>query len=227
MPGRQLGQFDREYILQNAKKAYVEEEADFDWGREKTALIIVDMLEEFVRPDWTPYWVPDATDMVPKLQKLIAVCRQNEVPIIYTAYEFHPSGADFPRGAKYIPIYRGDVEFVGQIFTGPSIYSEIEPRPEDMVILKPTYDAFYGTKMDLVLKTLGVENIIVCGTMTNFCCGATARAGFMSGYNVVFGSDINATDDPEMQESELKTLRRGFAKIMTCDQIMAQLECGC
>jgi nicotinamidase-related amidase len=221
---RKLGEYDRDYILREAQKAYQEEEADFQFGPQRTALIIVDMLDEFVEPNWSPYWVPDSTEQVPKIQELIATCRKAGVPIIYTAYQFHEEGIDVPRGAKYIPIYRMDLELLGQIFTKPSIYGEIAPQPKDVVLLKPTYDAFCGTKLDLVLKNMDIENVIICGTMTNYCCGSTARAAFMQGYNVVFGSDINSSDDPTLHEAELKTLRRGFAKIMTCDEIIAQLN---
>jgi len=221
---RKLGEFDRDYIMKEAKEAYAHGEASFEWGREKTALIVVDMLEEFVRPNWTPYWIPAAYEAVPKVKEVIETCRAVGVPVIYTAYHFHEDGIDMPRGAKYIPIYQEDIEFSGQIFTAPSIYSEIAPRPKEMVIVKPTYDAFFNTKLDLVLRNLGVENVIICGTMTNFCCGATARAAFMLGYNVIFGSDITATDLPELHEAELMTLRRGFAQIRTADQIIAQLR---
>ena len=103
------------------------------------------------------------------------------------------------------------------------MYGEISPQLDDIIIMKPTYDAFHGTKLDLVLKNMGIETVVACGTMTNYCCGATARSAFMHGYNVVFGSDINATDLPELHEAEIKTLRRGFAKILTCDEIIDQL----
>ncbi len=221
---RKLGEFDRDFIARTAREAYDHGEAPFDFGKAKTALIVVDMLEEFVRPDWTPYWIPAAYAAVPKMKKLIAACRKQGVPVVYTAYHFREDGMDMPKGAKYIPIYQEDIEFAGQIFTKPSVYSEIAPEPDDLVIIKPTYDAFFGTKLDLCLRNLGVETVIICGTMTNFCCGATARTAFMLGYNVVFGSDVNATDLPEMQEAELRTLRRGFAKILTADEIIARLN---
>jgi len=221
---RELGGFDRDYIAKAAKEAYASGEAPFEWGREKTALIVVDMLEEFVRPEWTPYWIPAAYEAVPKMKQVIKVCRELGVPVIYTAYHFHEDGIDMPRGAKYIPIYQEDIEFAGQIFTKPSVYSGIAPEPKELVIIKPTYDAFFNTRLDLVLRNLAVETVIICGTMTNFCCGATARSAFMLGYNVVFGSDINATDLPEMQEAEIKTLRRGFAQIRTADEIIARLK---
>ena len=73
------------------------------------------------------------------------------------------------------------------------------------------------------LKNLKVETVIICGTMTNYCCGTTAREAHAHGYLVVFGSDITSTDEPELQEAELKTLRRGFALILSKDQIKEAL----
>ena len=138
-------------------------------------------------------------------------------------FVYHPLGTDMARSADYNPLYQVDIESLGQLFVKQSVYGELAPEAGDIIIMKPTYDAFFGTKLDLVLKKIGIETIVVCGTMTNYCCGATARAGFMHGYNVVFGSDINATDSSDLHDAEIKTLRRGFAKILNCDEIIDQL----
>jgi hypothetical protein len=50
---------------------------------------------------------------------------------------------------------------------------------------------------------IGNDNRVISGTLSNFCCGATAREAFWRGFAVIFGSDINATDD-EMHEAELR-----------------------
>ncbi len=59
------------------------------------------------------------------------------------------------------------------------------------------------------------DTVIICGKMTNNCCGASARDAFFRGYRVVFGSDVNATEDPELHEGELRTLRRGYALVLS------------
>jgi|GEM_PF-6648455 len=59
--------------------------------------------------------------------------------------------------------------------------------------------------------------------MTNYCCGPTARQGYERSFKVIFGSDVTATDDPEMQENELKIMRRGFAKVISGDQIISMI----
>ncbi|MCW3977116.1 MAG: isochorismatase family protein, partial [Candidatus Bathyarchaeota archaeon] len=63
-----------------------------------------------------------------------------------------------------------------------------------------------------------------CGTLTNYCCGLTARQAYERSFKVVFGSDVTSTDDPDMQEPELKVLRKGFAKVLTADEIIEMLK---
>ena len=78
--------------------------------------------------------------------------------------------------------------------------------------------------METILKNLEKDTVIISGTLTNYCCGLTARQAYERSFKVVFGSDITATDDPEMQESELKVLRKGFAKVMNVENIMNSLK---
>ena len=74
------------------------------------------------------------------------------------------------------------------------------------MILKPSYGAFGDTPFETVLKNLGKDTIRHHDTLTNFCCGMTARQGYERGFQVIFGSDVTATDDPAMHENELKAL---------------------
>ena len=96
--------------------------------------------------------------------------------------------------------------------------------PDDIVIVKKRYSAFHDTNLDSILRNLGRDTIIICGCMTNVCCGHTARDAFSHDYKVIFGSDINATDLPDIHEYELKTLRRAFALVVGFDEIVKELD---
>ena len=61
------------------------------------------------------------------------------------------------------------------------------------------------------------------GTLTNYCCGTTARQAYERGYKVVVGSDVTATDDESRQEPELAVLRKGFALVLTAEEITNRL----
>jgi nicotinamidase-related amidase len=98
----------------------------------------------------------------------------------------------------------------GPTFRRGTIWHELDSRPGEVVIHKPSYGAFYDTPLQTILNNLSRDTIIICGTSTNFCCGATARQGYERGFNVVVASDLTATDDNQLHEAELKALRKGL-----------------
>jgi nicotinamidase-related amidase len=104
-----------------------------------------------------------------------------------------------------------------------AIWHELRPKDGDLVILKHSYSGFHQTPLEGVLRSLGASTVVITGTMTNFCCGATAREAFWRGFDVVFAADCNSTDDERLQEAELATLRRGFARIAAADEIIAAI----
>jgi nicotinamidase-related amidase len=171
-----------------AQRQYQEGRAAWKIEPDRTALVVIDLEEEFVKPGYSVHWIPDANRQLPKVKRLIEACRRRGIPIIYTCNIYHPKGYD----AGLIP----------EVPVG---------------IARSGMDHLFR-KVDIV------EVLIICGTMTNYCCGATAREAFFRGYRVVFGSDVNATDDPELYDAELRTLRRGYALVLSCEEILKELE---
>jgi nicotinamidase-related amidase len=219
-----LGQFTEEWILERAQQQYRESQAAIEVDAGHTALVIVDMIDEFVKPNWCPYWVPDATRQVPVIKRVIDAFHAAKAPVIYLAYEVGLRGLNFPITEWVVPLGAGVSEFEHDLLQTVAIYEDLKPAAEDLVILKHCYSGFHGTELDLVLRSLQVTTIVICGTMTNYCCGSTAREAFWHGYKVIFGSDINSSDSAVHQEAELQTLRRGFVRIMDSDEIVSALK---
>ena len=92
------------------------------------------------------------------------------------------------------------------------------------MIRKSSYGAFYDTPLETILKNLKKDTVIITGTLTHYCCSTSARQAYERSFKVVFGSDVTAADDPELQEFELKVMRKGFAKVLTADEIIAALN---
>ena len=82
-----------EDFLRTAAEEYQNAKAPFDIVTEKTALLVIDMMEAFVSPDGS-YFLPENKKILPKVKKLIKICRKLKVPIIYTTEYFHPKGYD-------------------------------------------------------------------------------------------------------------------------------------
>jgi nicotinamidase-related amidase len=211
-------------VLRLATEAYSGNPA-FDVRPEKTALLVIDMQDEFVRPHWTPFWVPAATRTVKRIRILIDYCRENDIPVIFTAFAKTHLLLDRPKIGAFMPNrYRGKIPDDPSYFRDGRIWHELSPLEDEVIIYKPSYGAFYDTPLESVLKNLGRDTVIICGALTNFCCGTTARQAYERGFKVVVGSDVTATDDPGLHEAELKTLRKGFAMVVTSARIISNLE---
>ncbi|MFX1514729.1 MAG: cysteine hydrolase family protein [Promethearchaeota archaeon] len=220
-----LGEFTEAQILALAKTAYEKGSAQFSIKVNKTALIVVDMQEEFVKPHWTPFWIPEATRQVNTIKTLINTCREKGIPIIYTAVAYTHFRKDRPSTGDLMPNRYSELGIEDPvIFRDGHIWEELTPLTEEIVIYKPSYGAFYDTPLETILRNLGKDTIIICGTLTNYCCGMTARQGYERGFKVILGSDVTSTNDPEMHEAELKVLRAGFARVLTSAEIIKELN---
>src|SRR5664279_2015205 len=74
---------------------------------------------------------------------------------------------------------------------------ELKPEPNDILITKRQWGAFYGTELDLQLRRRGVDTIILCGISTSIGVESTARDAFERSYNQIFVEDAMGARDPE------------------------------
>ena len=95
--------FSEEYVLSLAKKSYEEGVVKFDVTSGTSALLVIDMQDEFVRPQWSPFWVPEATRRVPQINTLIKHCRLRKIPVIYTVYSKTHHYLDRPKTLPMMP----------------------------------------------------------------------------------------------------------------------------
>ncbi len=220
-----IGEFSEEEVLKLAQKAYGEGEAGFEIRPDKCALLVIDMQDEFVKPHWSPDWVPEATRMVPRVKKLIDHCRGKNIPVIYTVYCDTHNRLDRPKTGKFMPGRYADLDIdFSQFFKDGRVWHELAPRDDEIVIKKCSYGAFYDTPLETILKNLEKDTVIVTGTITTYCCSMTARQAYERSFKVIFGSDITASDDPEMQEWELRVMRKGFARVMSAEEIIRAIS---
>lgn len=216
--------YTEELLVKISDEAYNKGDVKFDIIPENCALLVIDMQEEFVRPEWTSSWIPEATRQVPKIKKLIDFCRRNEIPVIYTAFRDTHAFRDRPKYGNLMPNRYHQLGSDASWYREGKIWHELAPEKNEIIIFKPSYGAFFDTPLETILKNLEKDTIIICGTLTNYCCGTTARQGYERGYKVIVGSDITSVDSPDMQEPELKVLRKGFAKVMDLEGILKSLK---
>jgi ureidoacrylate peracid hydrolase len=103
---------------------------------------------------------------------------------------------------------------------GIEIVPDLKPAPEDRVIAKHRYSAFFGTDLDMLLKSNGVETLILCGTATNNCVDGTGRDAFYNGYYVVLPSDASAAPTDALHQATLQTADHAYGVVSSIDEII-------
>jgi len=216
--------YTEEIVKKNAAEAYVNGDVKFPINYYDCALLVIDMQDEFVKPEWTPYWVPNTTKQIINIEALIRACSRKKVPVIYTVIKETNNCLDKPLTSEIMPNNYTHLGYDESWFKKGSIVNELDFLDNKIVIYKVSYGAFYNTSLETILRNLERNTIIICGTSSSYNCGVTARQGFERGFNVIFGSDITSTDNPEIHDNELKVLRKGFAKVMTSEEIIMAIE---
>ncbi len=159
----------------------------------KTALVIVDMQNDFVKEGGSLV-VPDAEGTIPVIQDLLRLARDSGMRVVFTQ-DTHAVGD---------PEWDIWPEHVREGSWGWRIVEELSPREDEFVIRKVRYDAFYGTHLDHFLRLWGVETLIVCGTVANICVHYTAASAALRWYNVIVPKDATSALDPFDLESSLR-----------------------
>ena len=95
--------------------------------------------------------------------------------------------------------------------------------PRDFVVdTKKRYDCFVGTDLDFVLRTHGINTLIVTGVNTNSCVLSTVAAACSKDYAVIVASDcVDTMDGRAMHDAALACIRTAFGYVMTADEILA------
>ncbi len=197
------------------------ENVKWTFDKERCVLVVIDMQNDFVL-DGAIMQVKEAGRQVPKIQKLIATCRELSIQIIYTVHKTDPA---------YCPLEIASFPWLADAgmregTDGIKVVDDLKPEPGDIVIYKRRFSAFYQTDLEMILRNTGnppVDTLIICGTVTNICCESTARDAFFRDYKVVFGSDICSTDDPDVQLATLKNMEI-FGRTMDCETIIKSLK---
>ena len=196
---------------------------NFGFDKNKTCLLIVDMNKAFVGKG-APLEVPKAIDNVPRIKKLLECCRKNKIPVIHVSHVFRKDGRDRGHMYDFWPVLKEG--FVEEGAEGTEIYPDIAPIDGESVVTKHRYSAWFGTDLDIIVRNLGVDTLIICGTTTDRCTGLTAYEAFMRDLKVVFPEDANATFQDEVQRGMLISLDMGAAMIVKTEELINRLEKG-
>jgi gluconolactonase len=163
-----------------------------------------------------------AQNAVANVADLAAACRAAGVPVIHIWYIVEPGAAGLRQNA---PLFQGvkEADALVRGSWGAAPADGLEAQDGDHVVEKMRMNGFYDTRLDILLRGLGAETIVITGAWTNMSIEHSARHGADAGYEVVVASDGTSTTGDEWQQAALNYAMTNVAKVATCAEIKSAL----
>ncbi len=205
----------------------------------RTALVVIDMQHGFLDPG-AALEVPQGREIVPNVRRLVEACRQKRVPVVFTEFVYAtsvPCLRGDPFGPEHLPAEEGKPTGFGypssncliapEFGRGPNsaeTVPELAPRSDELVVRGYTYDKFYGTPLDLALRSQDIRYLMITGVVTDICVNTTLMSAANRDYRVTAVTDGVATLWPEIQQACFDIWKRKFARLRTTAELIKELN---
>jgi ureidoacrylate peracid hydrolase len=194
----------------------------------KTALVVIDLQNAFMLPGM-PTAVKSARDIVPNVNRLASAVRGAEGKIVWVKMTldgerqswsvfFEHFGSAEHSAAELSALSRGSF--------GHELHAGLDVKPADLVVEKTRFSAFIqgSSDLDTLLRRLGIDTVLIAGTVTNTCCESSARDAMMLNYKVVMVSDANAAHSDDEHNATLVNMIRMFGDVLSTDEVETRLR---
>ena len=190
---------------------------------QNAALLVIDMQRGFLSPR-SPLCIEGAAATVPACAAVIDACREKGIPVFFITRAYAADGSDVerPRRAAWEaggkPLSPGCDEEISDAM--PEAFGS---DGRDYHIVKPRYSAFFATELDLVLRRLGVERVILAGTTTPNCIRTSCYDAISLDYVVTVLSDCTSSKTPEIQQSNLRDMANAGAEVISAAELLLRI----
>ncbi|HHX59095.1 MAG TPA: cysteine hydrolase, partial [Candidatus Moranbacteria bacterium] len=154
------------------------------------------MLNDFIKPEGALYIGPAAGKVVPAVRSRLDLFRESGDPVIFICDRHRTGDLEF----EIFPPHclEGD--------PGGEVIDELSPLPEERIVYKRRYSAFFGTELDLTLREFGVSDLELTGVVTNICVLYTAADARMRNYRVAVNAAAVAGIDEQSHRFALQEM---------------------
>lgn len=185
----------------------------------KTALIIIDMVNDFCKKDGKVYY-PENRKIINPINSLLKTARRNDLLRIFITDSHSPNQKDLE--------LEGVRDHCIQGTGGDEIIEELNFNSNnEYKVKKRRYSSFFGTDLDLILRENGIENVILVGTKTNNCIRATVHDAYYLTYNIIVPKECVATNSQESQRIHLHEINRYFGGgVKSLEEVKNEIKKG-
>ncbi|MFD3721509.1 isochorismatase family cysteine hydrolase [Streptomyces sp. NPDC058674] len=189
----------------------------------RPALLVLDLINELVHPDGK--YAEDGfcravaeRGVLERAATAIERARLAGIPVIYVVVGFSLGYTDWPASSELFASARdGDRVVLGT--WGTQVHDALKPAEGEPIVEKRRVSPFYGTHLDVLLRNLDVNTLLLTGVTTDLVILSTARDGHDRDYHVEVLEDATATDTREAHEAALALIAR-TATVSSVDQAL-------
>ena len=174
--------------------------------------------------------MPDALAVANRVNRLAVACRVAGIQVIHVSHVLRADGSNMGMLGEMVPLVKTGI--INKGTPSAALHKQLAVDPKDILLDKPRFGAFHGTDLELILRTRGIDTVIISGVTTNVCCETTAREAMVRDFHVVFLSDATATfgmggvSAAELQKATLATVGFLSAEVLSVDELIQKLNRG-
>jgi nicotinamidase-related amidase len=160
----------------------------------KTAVVVIDMLNRYDHEDAEPL-LECARTAVPAIARLLERAREAGVMIVFVNDNF----GDWTTGRSHLIEQTRDC-------VGRDLIDPIAPSDDIPFLLKARHSAFYGTPLEYLLRSEGVERVVLSGQATEQCILYSALDAYVRHFDVVVPRDAVAHIHEDLADAALRMM---------------------
>jgi len=186
----------------------------------KNAFLVIDMQKDF-NEEGAPLRVENGLKTIPYIQEALEATRGSNVPIFHVFRYYRSDGSDVELTRYDTFKNKGGTEIATH---GAEIVDGIEPKEGEYQIVKQRWSAFFNTELDLILRRLGVKQVVLTGVQTPNCIRGTAWDANSLDYDTIVLTDATGAATDEVHEANLFDMENIGVKLMTTEEYVQSLK---
>lgn len=214
--------YQQMHSLENSEMVQLYRDAGFSgrvgWG-ERPAILVIDLAQAWTSP--TEELGSDVEDVVSATTRLLAVAREQDVPIIFTTMAYDPAliGAG--------PVALAKTPHLKKMISGSDLVQlrpELQKRENEPLVEKPHASAFFGTNVLSMLVGLEADTVIVVGVSTSGCIRSTCESAFNNNFRVILPEEAVADRSHTAHQAALLDIDARMGDVMPLDDVITHLQ---
>ncbi len=181
-----------------------------------SALLLIDLQKSFFHPQGGNYY-SESENVLPAVNQLIDAARTSGRPIIFVVERHRPNVDDFE--SRKLPEHCVDGQFDSELI------DSVAPRGErEFLVTKRRMSAFNATDLDLLLRELKIDRLVIGGVKANVCIRATVQDAFSLGYKCYVAKDAVNSNRSNLADASLEDIDRYMGWVVPVSEAVERLS---